>query len=125
MAGSPVSTWTERNEGAVTDPGMREALDRAMGMQAEVHAIRDRMAEAELVGSSAGGGVQVRVNAIGEYRSIRIDPEVYEAGREDVEDAVLAALRDVTAQLREIGERRMADLQDIFNDMAPGLLPPT
>ncbi|MEU8210356.1 YbaB/EbfC family nucleoid-associated protein [Micromonospora sp. NPDC049044] len=108
----------------MTEPGMREALDRARAMQAEVYAIRDRMAEAELVGSAAGGAVRVRVNAVGEYRSVRIDPEVYEAGREEVEEAVLAALRDVTVQLREIGQRRMSDLQDIFDDMAPGLSPP-
>ncbi|WP_433386001.1 YbaB/EbfC family nucleoid-associated protein [Micromonospora sp. KLBMP9576] len=108
----------------MTDPGMREALDRATSMRAEMNAIRDRMADAELVGSAAGGAVRVRVNAIGEYRSVRIDPEVYEAGREEVEDAVLAALRDVTVQLREIGERRMSDLQDVFNGIAPGFMPP-
>jgi DNA-binding protein YbaB len=107
------------------EPDLREALNRAMDVQGEMNAIRDRMAEAEVVGSAAGGAVRVRVNAIGEYRSIRIDPEVWEAGREEVEDAVLAALRDVTLQLREIGERRAAELQDVFNDLSQGLLPPS
>ncbi|GLY97192.1 YbaB/EbfC family nucleoid-associated protein [Actinoplanes sp. NBRC 103695] len=106
----------------MTQPDLNRAMSMAMSMQDQVSAIRDKMAEIELIGSAAGGAVKVRVTATGEYRSVRIDPEVYDYGREAVQDAVLAALQDIARQLKEITERRANDMQDIFDDVTKGLL---
>lgn len=106
----------------MTQPDMNRAMSMATSMQDQMSAIRDRMSEVELIGSASGGAVKVRVTGTGDYRSVRIDPEVYDYGREEVEDAVLAALQDIARQLREIGERRANDMQDILNDVTKDLL---
>ena len=105
----------------MTDSDMHEAMNIARSMQDQISAVRDRMTDVEVVGSAAGGAVKVRINGTGQYRSVRIDPEVYDLGRDAVEDAVLAALQDVARQLTEVAERRAADMQDILDDLTKGM----
>jgi DNA-binding YbaB/EbfC family protein len=68
----------------------------------ELVAAQARAAEQEVIGSAGGGAVEVRVTGGGEFRGVRISPDVVDP--EDVtmlEDLVLAALHDAMAQVQE------------------------
>jgi len=57
-------------------------------------------AESELVGSAGGGKVEVTVTGGGEFRHVRISPDVVDpADISLLEDLVLAALRDAMARI--------------------------
>ena len=60
----------------------------------------DEAAESELVGSAGGGKVEVTVTGGGEFRHVRISPDVVDpADVSLLEDLVLAALRDAMARI--------------------------
>ena len=57
-------------------------------------------AESELVGSAGGGMVEVTVTGAGEFRHVRISPDVVDPTDVSLlEDLVLAALRDAMARI--------------------------
>lgn len=57
-------------------------------------------ADSEVVGSAGGGKVEVTVTGGGEFRQVRISPDVVDPGDVPLlEDLVLAALRDAMARV--------------------------
>jgi nucleoid-associated protein EbfC len=86
-------------------------------LQQQLGSIRDRLEEYEIVGTAAGGGVHVRMTVTGDFKDVRIDPEVHATGPEEVGDAVLLALRDAAEQLREHVTRQMGGLQDLLGKL--------
>jgi DNA-binding protein YbaB len=72
-------------------PDLGSLLGQAQAMMANAAAAAD----AEVEGSAGGGMVRVVVNGRFEFSSVHIDPAEVEL----LEDLVLAALRDASAQL--------------------------
>ncbi|MET8280545.1 YbaB/EbfC family nucleoid-associated protein [Micromonospora sp. NPDC005174] len=98
----------------MAEDGMDGLLRQAQELQHQIASVRDQMAVLEVTGTAAGGAVAVTMTPTGEVRSLRIDDEIVAAGRAEVEDTVLLALRDAAAQLREQATERMAGLQDVL-----------
>lgn len=68
-------------------------------------------ADTEVVGSSGGGVVRVTATGTGEVLSVAIAPEVVDpADVETLEDLVVAAMRDVAAQVTALQAGAMGDL---------------
>ena len=86
-------------------------------LQQQLDSIRNRLEESEIVGTAAGGGVRVRMTVTGDFKDVRIDPEVHASGAEEVEDAMLLALRDAAQQLREHVTRQVDGLQDLLGTL--------
>ena len=101
----------------MTAPDMNSMLAQARAMQEQVVNLRDGLTETEVTGSSRGGAVVVTMSVGGDFKSVRIDPEVLADGQHEVEDAMLSALKDTARQLREVTTHRLAGLQDMFNDI--------
>ncbi|MEA3214815.1 MAG: nucleoid-associated protein EbfC [Acidimicrobiia bacterium] len=75
-------------------------LSSLMDSAQQLMAAQQAASERELVGKAGGGKVEVVVTGGGDFRSIKIDPEVVDpADVELLEDLVLAALRDAMAQV--------------------------
>lgn len=87
---------------------------QAQDLQDQLISVRDGLAVLTFTGTAAGGAVSVSMTATGEFRSVAIDDEVVAGGREEVEEAVLLALRDASGQLREHTTRQLAGLQELF-----------
>ena len=89
--------------------------ETAEALQAEVAGFQDAMGRTEVTGTAAGGGVAISLTAAGEFLSVHLDPELVEdspAG--ELEDLVLAALRDAAGQLRERAAERTSSLSTMF-----------
>ncbi|GAB2964953.1 hypothetical protein GCM10027280_62230 [Micromonospora polyrhachis] len=98
----------------MTGPNLDDVLQQASALQDQLATMRDNLVEIEVTGTSRGGAVAVRMTVGGEFQSIRIDPEVHADGPEEVERAVLDALRDTAFQLRQHTTRQLEGLQDLF-----------
>jgi DNA-binding protein YbaB len=90
-------------------------IEQARTMQERARAMQSRMVETEIVGTAAGGAVTIAATLTGSFQSVRIDPEVLDRGQDEVEYAVLSALRDVIAQMQQLGQERMNGLHDMFD----------
>ncbi|MGI9597333.1 MAG: YbaB/EbfC family nucleoid-associated protein [Acidimicrobiales bacterium] len=91
-------------------------LEQAQAMQQQMAEAQEQQAAQTIVGSAGGGKVTVEVTGAGEYRKVSIDPDAIDPeDAELLEELVLAALRDATAQIVELQEQAMGgmDLPDI------------
>lgn len=78
--------------------------------QAAMQASQDA-ASTEVEGSSGGGVVRIRATGGGEVRAVAISPEVVDPDDVDTLEAlVLAAFRDVNAQIARLHEQAMGGL---------------
>ena len=90
---------------------MGALLGQAMEMQQQLVSAQAEAAATEVEGSAGSGAVRIRMTGGGEFRQVHIDPAV--ADPDDVEllqDLVLAALRDATAQAAALTETAMGGL---------------
>jgi nucleoid-associated protein EbfC len=83
-------------------PNMQQIMKQAQKMQQQVAQAQAELAAAEVTGSSGGGLVSVLMTGLGEVKSVRIDPKAV-----DVEDLVLAAIRNAAEAQRELTEAKM------------------
>ncbi len=91
-------------------------LEQAQAMQQQMAAAQEQQAAQIITGSAGGGKVTVEVSGAGEYRKVSIAPDAIDVDDvELLEELVLAALRDASAQIVELQEQTMGgmDLPDI------------
>jgi len=91
-----------------------DLLEQTRALSAQMVSMRDSLAETEVTGFSRDGWVSVTMTVTGQFRSVRVDDTVFRKGREDVEFAVLQALRDAASRLQAITEERVSGLQSMF-----------
>ncbi|MGB5760788.1 MAG: YbaB/EbfC family nucleoid-associated protein [Acidimicrobiales bacterium] len=87
-------------------------LEQAQAMQQQMAEAQEQQAAQLLTGSAGGGKVTIEVTGAGDYRKVSIDPDAVDP--EDVElleELVLAALRDATAQIVELQEQAMGGME--------------
>jgi nucleoid-associated protein EbfC len=91
--------------------GLGDLLEHAQ----QAMAAQQEAAGREVEGAAGGGAVRIVATGGGEVRSVTIDPEVVDP--DDVamlEDLVLAALHDLSAQMTELQREAMGGLGDLL-----------
>ena len=87
---------------------MQQLMKQAQKMQAEMAQAQEELEEAEIVGESGGGLVQVVVNGKKTVTSISIKPEAVDPDDiEMLEDLILAALNNAYEEADELYEEKM------------------
>jgi DNA-binding protein YbaB len=100
-------------------PDLGELIEQARAMQQRAEDMRATMAATWVTGEADGGRVTVTATALGEFNSVSIDRTVVSTeDTGELEELVLAALRDLTGQLRDLTQRRLADLNTDFTGVA-------
>ena len=104
---------------------MGALLEQAQQMQAQIQAAQERLNEAEVTGSSAGGAVAVTINGIGELQGVQIgsgavDPQDAES-LADLGDLIVAAYRDAKARADAMAAETLGPLAGGLGDGLPGL----
>jgi DNA-binding protein YbaB len=85
-------------------------------MQEDLQAAQQRLAEATVEGSVAGGAVKVTVNGAGEHTGVTISPDVVGDPAEladyleELGDYVVAAYRDARARADELATETLGPL---------------
>ena len=87
---------------------MQQLMKQAQKMQQEMTQAQEELEEAEIVGESGGGLVQVVVNGNKAVTSISIKPEAVDPDDiEMLEDLILAALNNAYEEADELYEEKM------------------
>jgi DNA-binding YbaB/EbfC family protein len=91
-------------------------VEQAQAMQQQMAEAQARQAAEVITGSAGGGKVTVEVTGAGEFQKVAISPDAVDPDDvELLEELVLAALRDASAQMAEMQEQAMGgiDLPDM------------
>ena len=88
---------------------MGNLLAQAQKMQRAMEEARAELRLERVLGTAGGGVVTMSVNGHGEVESVTITPEAIKgASREELEELVLAAVRDGIAKATRLREERLA-----------------
>jgi hypothetical protein len=86
-------------------------MKQAQEMQAKMAEMQERLANAELEGSSGGGLVLVTLTGKSQVRKIKIDPSLMAEGDVEVlEDLIVAAFSDARAKVEAMLAEKMSEL---------------
>ncbi len=86
-------------------------VEQAQALQQQMAEAQERQAAQVVTGSAGGGKVTVDMTGGGEFRNVSIAPEAVDPDDvELLEELVLAALRDASAQLASAQEQAMGDV---------------
>jgi DNA-binding YbaB/EbfC family protein len=82
-------------------------MQQAQRMQEQLAASQAELASTEVTGQAGNGLVQVTMTALGEVRSVRIDPKVVDPDDVDtLQDLVVGALHDAARVAQELQESK-------------------
>lgn len=103
---------------------MNAILAQAQAMQEQLQATQERLAEAEVEGTVAGGAVTVSVTGTGELRGVSIKAGSFDGtdadDLADLGDLIVAAYRDAKAQADALANEALGPLAGGLPDV-PGL----
>lgn len=90
---------------------LNNLVQQAQAMQEQMAAAQEEQAATTITGSAGGGKVTIEATGSGEFRSVSIAPEAVDPDDvELLEELVLAALHDVTAQIAELQSSALGNL---------------
>ncbi len=88
-----------------------QMMKQAQKMQERMGQVQEELAQAELVGASGGGMVQVTLSGKGDMRRLKIDPSLVDRDEVDVlEDLIIAAFSDAKGKLDAHVAEKMAEV---------------
>ena len=86
-------------------------MKQAKEMQAKMAKMQDELAKKEVEAASGGGMVIVKMNGQQEVISIKIDPEVFGDGdQEMLEDLIVAAMNEARRMAMDLAKEQMSSL---------------
>ncbi|MEM7341151.1 MAG: YbaB/EbfC family nucleoid-associated protein [Actinomycetota bacterium] len=97
---------------------LNNLLEQAQAMQQQMMAAQEEQAAQTVTGTAGGGKVSIEATGGGVFTGVTIAPDAVDPDDvELLEELVLAALRDVTAQIAELQNSTMGglDLPDLGN----------
>lgn len=90
---------------------MQQIMKQAQAMQRKLQQAQEQLAEEEVIGTAAGGMVEVTLKGNKTPVAVTIDPEAVDPDDvEMLEDMVLAALNDAMAQADELSNELLGPL---------------
>ena len=101
--------------------GINNMLKQFQKLQTQLAKVQEELAQKEVEASAGGGMVTAKVNGRQELLSVRIDPEVMDAGEVAMlEDLVVAAVNEAMNRAREMATEQMGKITQGYN--IPGLM---
>lgn len=107
---------SDPGQGALGGFDLGALVQQAQELQQQMAEAQERQASQVVTGSAGGGKVTVEMTGGGEFRNVTIAPEAVDPDDiELLEELVLAALRDASAQVASAQEEAMGgvDLPDL------------
>ena len=95
----------------MTQPNMQQLMKQAQKMQQQLMEAQAQLAQTEVTGSAGGDLVKATVTGSGDVVSIKIDPKAVDPDDvESLEDLVVAAIRDASANAQALQQEKMGPL---------------
>ena len=96
---------------AAPQPNMQQLMKQAQKMQQQMVQAQAELAEKQVTGTAGGGLVTATVTGAGDVVSLKIKPEAVDPDDiESLEDLVVAAIRDASANAQELQSQAMGPL---------------
>ena len=90
---------------------MQQLMKQAQKMQQQLMEAQAQLAETEVTGSAGGDLVTATVTGSGDVKAIKIDPKAVDPDDvESLEDLVVAAIRDASANAQALQQEKMGPL---------------
>lgn len=103
-------------------PDLSQIVLKAQQMQDAYERAKESLADSEVAGSAGGGLVTALVSGDGELKSVTISPEAVDTDDlETLGDLVVAAVRDASRQVKEMGDQLMSQATSGFDLDSLGL----
>lgn len=100
--------------------GMHALMKQANQMQTRMKKLQEELSAREFEGTSGGGAVTIKVNGDHKMTSVKINPEVLQAGDvEMLQDLILTATNDAVKMAKDISQKEMEKITGGLN--FPGL----
>ena len=100
--------------------GMQALMKQANQMQSRMKKLQEELALREFEGSSGGGAVTIKVNGDHMLLSVKINPDVIQAGDvEMLQDLILTATNDAVKLAKDTSQKEMEKITGGLN--LPGL----
>lgn len=103
--------------------GLDDLVKQAQQMQEKMQRLQEEAANAEVVGESGAGMVQVTMTGRHDVSKIRIDPQLMGGDQELLEDLVAAAINDAVRKIERKTQEKMSQLTSGIT-MPPGFKMP-
>ncbi|HAT60284.1 MAG TPA: nucleoid-associated protein, YbaB/EbfC family [Opitutae bacterium] len=87
--------------------GVGKLLKQAQKMQKRMEVLQAELAGKELEISGGGGAVVIRITASGEFQNITIDPDLLKEEASLIEETILQAVKEASAQAKTLHEKEM------------------
>jgi DNA-binding YbaB/EbfC family protein len=87
--------------------GVGKLIKQAQKMQRQMEQIQATLAERTIEVSSGGGAVVVGINGLGEFKSLKLDPELLKEDASFVEETILGAVKEAAAEAKQVNEAEM------------------
>jgi len=100
-----------------------ELMEQAQKMQADLQKAQAELANAEIIGESGAGMVQVVMTGRHDVKRVAIDDAVLSEDKEVLEDLLAAAVNDAVRKVEANNQSAMSDLASGFN-LPPGFKMP-
>ncbi len=94
--------------------GVGKILKQAQKMQERIENAKTELANAEIRVSHGGGAITIVVNGDGDFKSLTVDPEFLKEDPGTVEQTLLSAIREATAQSKTLNRKLMAGATEGF-----------
>jgi nucleoid-associated protein EbfC len=92
-------------------PDMSALLAQAQQMQQQLMQAQEELAATDVHGQAGGGLVQVTMKGSGELVAVSIDPKIVDPDDvETLQDLIVGALTDASAQVAELAQSRLGPL---------------
>lgn len=98
--------------------GLNDMMKQAQQMQEKLQKLQEEAANAEVVGESGAGMIQVVMTGRHDVRKVTIDPSLLSEDKEILEDLLAAAVNDAVRKVE-------ANTSSVMGDLMAGVqLPP-
>ena len=90
-------------------------MKQAQAVQENLKKAQEELAMIEVVGSSGGGLVEVKMTCRHDIRKVSIDESLMRDDREVLEDLVAAAVNDAVRRVEKVSQEKMGSLTSGLN----------
>lgn len=87
--------------------GVGKLIKQAQKMQRQMEQVQSSLAQRDIEVSSGGGAVIVTINGLGEFKSLKLDPDLLKEDAAFVQDTVLGAVKEAAAKAKQVNEAEM------------------
>jgi DNA-binding YbaB/EbfC family protein len=87
--------------------GVGKLLKQAQKMQRQIESLQAALEKEEIEVSSGGGAVRVKVNGMGRFLSLGLDPEFLKEDPKLVEETLLGAIQEAAHKAKQRNESEM------------------